>query len=261
MPQHILSVNELVSILRHSQKANIIVEGNSDIIIYRELIDRFGTNEVDIHQAGGKTPLLQVYEKLLEAEEKGDFSHIPVVFIADQDMWLFSGIEPVYDDIIWTNGYSIENDLYSDANLERLLDKNDLVEHQQILDSISTWFAFAVEAYLAGNSPNLDLHCDEIVPPGKIELDTDFCVRQGLRTPNPNRVQQIRSAYQLLLRGKQLFQLLVRFLSKPAHGFERASLNDYALYSIALRMPEAHTLLDRLMEEVRRKIAAQQPTS
>lgn len=175
-------------------------------------------------------------------------------------MWLFSGIEHGYEDVIWTSGYSIENDLYSDAELERLLNENETAEHQQILDSISTWFAFAVEEYLAGNSPVLDLHCDEIVPPGKTELDADFCTRQGFYIPDPDRVQQIRSAYQLLLRGKQLFQLLVRFLSRPVHGFEKASLNDYALYNFALRMPGSHPLLDRLMEEVKRKIAAHKPT-
>ena len=96
-----------------------------------------------------------------------------------------------------------------------------------------------------------------MVPPGTTELDAGFCARQGFRTPNIERVQQIRSTYQLLLRGKLLFQLLVRFLSKPTHGFERASLNDYALYNLALRMPEQHPLLDILMEKVKQKIAAQ----
>lgn len=253
--QNPMTVDHLVGILQRSQKPSIVVEGDDDVIIYRELTKRIGIFEVILHPAGGRDKLLQVYER------RDEFSQVPVAFIADQDMWLFSGIEPGYDDVIWTRGYSIENDLYADADMERLLDKNDRAEHQQILDSISTWFAFTVEEYLAGNSPTLDLHCDEMVPPGKTELDADFCVRQGFRTPNPNRVQQIRSAYKLLLRGKQLFQLLVRFLSKPAHGFEKASLNDYALYSIALRMPKAHTLLDRLMKEVKQKIATHNPTS
>lgn len=249
-----ITVDRLVGVLRHSQKPSIVVEGDDDVIIYRELTKRIGIFEVSLRPSGGRDKLLQVYER------RSEFSQVPVVFIADQDMWLFSGIEPGYEDVIWTSGYSIENDLYSDADMERLLDENDRAEHQQILDSISTWFAFAVEEYLAGNSPELNLHCDQMVPPGKTELDADFCTRQGFYIPDPDRVQQIRSAYQLLLRGKQLFQLLVRFLSKPVHGFEKASLNDHALYSIALRMPEAHTLLDRLMEEVKRKIAAYNPT-
>ena len=249
-----MTVNHLVGVLCRARKPNI-VEGDDDVIIYRELTKRIGIFEVILRPSGGRDKLLQIYER------RGEFSQVPVAFIADQDMWLFSGIEPGYEDVIWTSGYSIENDLYSDADLERLLDENETAEHQQILDSISTWFAFAVEEYLAGNSPNLDLHCDEMILPGQTELDTGFCTRQGFRTPNPNRVQQIRSAYKLLLRGKQLFQLLVRFLSKPVHGFEKASLNDYALYNFALRMPGSHPLLDRLMEEVKRKIAAHKPTS
>ena len=246
-----MTVEHLVGVLRRSRKPSIVVEGDDDVIIYRELAKRIGILEVVLRPSGGREKLLQVYER------RGEFTQVLVAFIADQDMWLFSGIEPSYEDVIWTNGYSIENDLYSDASLERLLDESDTLEHQQILDSISTWFAFAVEEYLAGNSPDLDLHCDEMVPIGKTELDANFCTRRDFRVPNAERVQQIRAAYQLLLRGKQLFQLLVRFLSKPTHGFEKASLNDYALYNLALRMPEQYPLLDGLMEKVKQKIAAQ----
>lgn len=250
-----MTVEQLVGVLRRSRKPSIVVEGDDDVIIYRELAKRIGILEVALRSSGGREKLLQVYKR------RSEFTQAPVAFIADQDMWLFSGIEPGYDDVIWTNGYSIENDLYSDADLERLLDENDTAEHQQILDSISTWFAFAVEEYLVGNAPKLDWHCDEMVPPGKTELDAGFCARQSFRSPNAERVQQIRSTYQLLLRGKQLFQLLVRFLSKPTHGFEKASLNNYALYNLALRMPEQHPLLDRLMEKVRGKIAGHRPIS
>ena len=250
-----MTVEHLVGVLRRARKPSIVVEGDDDVIIYRELTKRIGILEVVLRPSGGREKLLQVYGR------RSEFSQVPVAFMADQDMWLFSGIESGYDDIIWTNGYSIENDLYSDAELERLLDDNETAEHQQILDSISTWFAFAVEEYLSGNAPKLDPHCDEMVPPGKTELDAGFCTRQGFHTPNAERVQQIRNTYQLLLRGKQLFQLLVRFLSKPTHGFEKASLNDYALYNFALRMPEQQPLLDRLMEKVKSKIAAHRPTS
>lgn len=253
--QNPMTVDRLVGILQRSQKPNIVVEGNDDIIIYRELTKRIGILEVTLRTSGGRDKLLQVYER------RGEFPQTPVAFIADQDMWLFSGIEQGYEDVIWTNGYSIENDLYLDADLERMLNENDTAEHQQILDSLSTWFAFAVEEYLAGKSTELDMHCDRMVPPGKTELDAEFCTRQGFYNPDPDRVQQIRSSYQLLLRGKQLFQLLVRFLSKPTHGFEKAYFNDHTLYSIALKMPETHTLLDRLMVEVKHKILTHSPFS
>ena len=36
-----------------------------------------------------------------------------VIFVADQDMWFFTGIPEKYrDTIIFTRGYSLENDLY-----------------------------------------------------------------------------------------------------------------------------------------------------
>ena len=243
-----MTPDRLVGVIKHSQKLCIVVEGKEDVIIYRELTKRIGILEVILLPSGGRDKLFQVYER------RNEFTQIPVVFIADQDMWLFSGIEPGYDDVIWTNGYSIENDLYSDSDLESLIDENDLVEHQQILDSISTWFAFAVEEYLIGKKPRVDIHCDEMVPPGKTVLNPDFCSRQGFYIPNSQRVYQIRSAYKLSIRGKQLFQLLVRFLSKPKHGFQNASINDHALYNIALKMPGTQKLFDRLMKEVKNKL-------
>ena len=253
--QNPMTVDHLVGVLRRSRIPGIVVEGNDDVIIYRELAKRIGILEVALHPSGGRNKLLQIYKR------RSEFAHVPVAFIADQDMWLFSGIEPGYNDIIWTHGYSIENDLYSDANLERLLDENETAEHQQILDAISTWFAFAVETYLAGNRPYLDVHCDEMIPPGRTELDADFCKRRSFRVPNAELVRQIRDEYQLRLRGKQLFQLLIRFLSKPTHGFIKAILNDYALYNFALKMPDAHPFLDKLMQQVKEKIASQTSAS
>ena len=78
---------------------------------------------------GGRETLLAVYKR------RNEFAHLPVAFVADRDLWLFSGIPPDYPDIIWTEGYSIENDLYADANLENLLDADEVEEHQQVLDA------------------------------------------------------------------------------------------------------------------------------
>lgn len=250
-----MTVDGLVNILIRSQTPKIVVEGDDDVVIYRELVRRIGIINIGLHAAGGREKLLRVYER------RNEFTHVPVAFIADQDMWLFSGIPADYAGIIWTQGYSIENDLYADAELEHLLDPSQIAEHRHILDAISTWFAFVVEETLAGNTPRLDVHCSRIVPPGQTELDADFCRDCGFRMPAAALVQRIRAAYQLLLRGKLLFQLLVRFLSKPTHGFARASLNDYALYNLALRMPGARPLLDRLTALVTQKIAEQREAS
>lgn len=50
-------VTELIAILRNSQKPNIVVEGRDDVIIYRELVNRFGILDIDFHASGGREKL------------------------------------------------------------------------------------------------------------------------------------------------------------------------------------------------------------
>lgn len=149
MPLPDPNVENLVDALRLSNKPNIIVEGKDDEIIYGTLVERLGRFDVGFFSAGSKDTLLHLYEELSEYENAGDFRHTPVTFIADHDMWLFRGIPDQYDDIIWTEGYSIENDLYAHVKLrDRVGNK---VEYDQTIDAISMWFAYKVEEYLEKN--------------------------------------------------------------------------------------------------------------
>ena len=257
-----IEVGELVDTLRRSNIPNIVVEGNDDIYIYRELESRFKIGEVGVHQAGGREKLLQIYEVLSDSEKNGDFSHVPVAFIADRDMWVFRGIPARYNDIIWTNGYSIENDLYSSAKLRNRI--RDTKKYDEVLDSISAWFAYKVEEYLKKNPPPpvkifqsirdevnvcIDVHCDRIVP----RAGTALASGVNFLHSSHRRVKEIRNEYDVKLRGKTLFDLLVRFLSKPSSGFPKASINTDALYNDAITIPESNALFSRLKEEVTKK--------
>ena len=176
-----ITVPELVETLRNSNLPNIIVEGKDDVIIYRTLVEDYFTEEyIDVHQAGGREPLLRLYEVLSDAEKQGDFRHRPVVFIADRDMWLFRGIPPRYEDIIWTIGYSIENDLYSSAAFRKYVrDSN----YDEVLTSISTWFAWKVKEYLENNplSKTFTTIRDEI-PAKEIDLNCNRSCSRGLHS-------------------------------------------------------------------------------
>ena len=112
--------------------------------IYRWVEARLGNRAANVLPTGGRENLLSIYAK------RQEFSNLPVAFVADKDMWLFSGIPSTYDEVIWTEGYSIENDLYTDAELENLLEAEEAQEHQQMLEAIVEWFAFEVEEHLAG---------------------------------------------------------------------------------------------------------------
>ena len=110
-----MTVDHWVGVLRRSNIPTIVVEGKMDIVIYRRLLERVGIQQTILLAADSRNKLLQVYER------RREFAHVPVVFIADQDMWIFSGIPEDHADIIWTQGYSIENDLYISAELESFL--------------------------------------------------------------------------------------------------------------------------------------------
>lgn len=204
------TVDELVSMLRRSKLPTVIVEGREDMLIFRWMEENLKVHEVDVIGVGGRPNLFAVYDR------KSEFQHLPVAFIADKDKELFTQLPTGCDEIIWTQGYSIENDLYAgaDPSLESLMDAHEVVEHSQLLDTIVSWFAFEVEELLAGRIPEFNHHCNEVVPEGQTEIDYDFLQRRGVCPPNSELQQQIKAAYQLQLRGKLLFQMLVRFLSK-----------------------------------------------
>ena len=136
------------------------------------------------------------------------------------------------------------------------MDPQETIEHRQLLDTIIEWFAFEVEEFLAGRIPEFNHHCNEVVPQGQTEMDSGFRQRRGFRSPNSELEQQIREAYQLQLRGKQLFQVLVRFLSAPNRS---AKYSYHGLYEIAFKMTPSHPLMHRLIQEIEHKIAAQAP--
>ncbi len=262
-----MTVNVVVGALKHSGVPNIVVEGKDDQIIYRELIERMEIT-AEVLYAGGRPQLLQVYER------RSEFANVPVAFIADQDMWLFRGIPAQYNDIIWTEGYSIENDLYSHVNLKGRVGNK--IEYNQTLDSISMWFAYKVEEYLGKNLGKtfksirdeeyveVAHRLNKVIPLGKTTLASglDFLPLEH------QRVKDIRAAYNLQLRGKLLFELLVRFLNKPSQGFRNATVSYHGLYNDAITLPESDQLFSRLkleiqekLREQKQKIAAQKSTS
>lgn len=239
--QNPLTVEVLVAYLGRSTLPTIIVEGKGDMPIYRWVEERLGSRTTNVMSAGGRNNLLGVYE------QRQKFADLPVAFVADQDMWLFSGLPSDYDGIIWTKGYSIENDLYEDAELENLLAIEELQEHQQLRDAIVEWFAFEVEEYLAGRKYKVSYHCNDVVKPDQMQMDEAFIRCRNFRTPEEELHRQVKEAYQLQLRGKLLFQMLIRFLSAQDRQ-QKYSYDD--LYDRAFRMTPPHPLRDRLIQEI-----------
>ena len=249
MPLPPPTAKELVAALCRSDLPTVLVEGQEDMRIYRWVEERLGSRSANVLPAGGRENLLCVYKK------RHEFADLPVAFVADKDMWLFSGKFSKYRNIIWTEGYSIENDLYAGAELENLLEHEEAEGHRQLLDTIVEWFAFEVEECLAKRQSEVAHHCNQVVPLGQTKIDETFREDRGFRPPGEEIRRQIRSNYQLQLRGKLLFQMLGRFLSAS----NRKSKYSYAnLHEMAFWMTSSHSLMNRLIQEIERTLTDQE---
>ncbi len=245
-----MTVDDWVITLRRTYIPTVIVEGKKDIPIYRRIEKYIDIQNADVISVGGRNNLLLLYER------RNEFAHLPVAFVADRDLWLFSGIPPDYPDIIWTEEYSIENDLYAGADLEKALNANDVDEHRQVLDSIIEWFAFEVEEHLAGREAQVATGCNTVVPLGQTEMDHGFCTRRGFRPPDEQLHQQIQDEYQFQLRGRSLFEILIRFLnvSNPSDQYSVVKL-----HQTAFDMKSPYELMDRFIREIEQKIVEHTP--
>ena len=248
MPLPSPTVDELVAVLRRSNLPTVLVEGKEDLRIFRWVEERLGSRTANVLPAGGREKLFSVFRR------RKEFADLPVAFVADRDMWLFSGIPPDYNGILWTQGYSVENDLYAGADLENLLDAEEAQEHHQLLDAIVEWFAFEVEENLADRPFKVSNHCNEVVQLGHTQMDENFRRSRGFRPPGEEIHQRIRREYQLQLRGKLLFQMLVRFLSASERHIKHSI---QGLYEIAYKLTPSHPLMNRLIQEIEQTIADQ----
>ena len=246
------TADEWVVALSRMRDPIVLVEGKDDVQICRWAAERLGIERMDIYPAGGRRTLLALYER------RSEYSHLAVAFVADRDLWLFSCIPQGYDDVIWTEGYSIENDLYAGANLEDLLDPDEGAPHRETLESLVEWFAFEVGRHLDGGAAHINKHLDQIVPPGETKVDPDLLASRQFRQPDTALHQQIQDAYQLQLRGKFLFQLLHRFLNAAGRHTQYKFTR---LHEKALTSADQHERINRIIREVEQKIAGHTTSS
>ena len=246
------TADEWVVALSRMRDPIVLVEGEDDVQICRWAAERLGIGRMDIYPAGGRQTLLDVYER------RSEYAQLAVAFVADRDLWLFSCIPQGYDDVIWTDGYSIENDLYAGANLEALLDSDEIDPHRESLQSLVEWFAFEVERHLHGRAAHINTHLDQIVPPGQTTVDQSLLTTRQFRPPDAVLHQQIQDAYQLQLRGKFLFQLLHRFLNAAGR---HTQYKFKMLHEKALTSADQHGRINRIIREVEQKIAGHTPSS
>jgi hypothetical protein len=232
------TIEELLATLNHSRLPTVVVEGDDDIIVFRHIEESLGFSVLG---ANGRSSALKIFERRKEIK-----SNDKIVFLVDRDLWIFSAVPAQYQckELLTTDGYSIENDLFSDGNLERLLSATERPNYTRDLSTVINWYALAVDRTLNNRDGNLSTHPTRIL--------NDHVFRQAALNLNPGEIyptvleQNISADYKRLLRGKTLFGVIMEHLSYAGRSVRH---NQHALMEMVAS--NRGPLLDSLFEKVK----------
>lgn len=205
-PRRYLSVDETVAYLKRTSQTTALVEGRDDQKVYRYIEDRLEDLDLDVLICEGREGLLAVHRR------RNEFAGAPVVFIADQDMWYFTGIPHEYaNSVLFTEGYSIENDLYVRDVFEALMSPEEQLRFRSLVHQLARWQAFHVEQFVKVGNCRCDAHVSQIAPDDV--LCDEHLTSIGFVEPDAAVISRIVDNYPQALRGKTLFQIVLRILS------------------------------------------------
>ena len=240
-----LTPDELVETLKRSSLTTVLVEGKDDMLIYRWIEEEIGIENASFLSCNGRENLIRVFKR------RDEFSHIKTIFIADKDCFVYDCTPIELDEIIWTEGYSIENDLYFGQNLEKLMDINEDTKFRVALKNFISYYAFEVEQYQKKIVYNFATHPNQCLDSAD-NLDTTFLTSVNFTDPDPATIKTIEDNYQLLLRGKSLFALLLRYLSYSSRSIKH-SRKSLIEHSFKLHRSG---LIDKMIEQLNERLYA-----
>jgi hypothetical protein len=196
--------DELVAHLRNSSLPTLFVEGKGDIEVYRWIENKIGVNKINFISCGGREQLFQLFSR------RSEFPSLKCAFFADRDMYVMTEIPNHYDDIIFTDGFSIENDILdSDAIIKLMID--DQLKHLEGIGYVlSQWFSFEGGEFIAGRPAIIDRHTNNIVT-AQSELAQELLRAGRHRLQDDPLFQLVLSKWKALVRGHNVL-----------HAFHRA---------------------------------------
>jgi hypothetical protein len=242
------TVDEIVNSLKRSYLPTILIEGSDDVFIYRWLKKSLDANLVSLQACGGRGPLLEIYDR------RDEFAGKNVVFVADKDSYRFDGVPQNREGVIFTSGYCIENDIFEGSGIYSFVDEEDKDRHDLLRKIIGYWFAFELKKYKSSGDAEVTLsvasHINEVSPIGLDDICPSFSEKISYLLPAENEIEEVMCAYNLNVRGKQLFQMLSRFLSKKGRF---SSFSEKNLVEIALKQGN-NEFINKLISDINIKL-------
>lgn len=235
------SAKELVAVLSKSSIATVLVEGSDDMQVYRWIEDAI-PGGVDVLSTGGRGNLLEIYK------ERAKFD-IPIAFVADRDLWSFTSCPSEYSDVIFTTGFSIENDVLLDSSIEKLFSKEEVDTLNGCIKELANWYAYEVEEYLNGRPYKISNDPRELLPRSSLTFDVAVIQPQVYRVPSAGLVKTIIEDFRVKFRGKNLLSLYNYLFEMRRSGSPKYSKG--ALLEMATKIAMTHTkqlLVDSIKE-------------
>lgn len=228
-----ITVDEVLALLKNTSLPTVVVEGSDDMIVYRRFEDALAHIGISVLPVGGRDKVLQVFSRRNEIP-----SSVKAIFIADQDTWINTGIPTAYQDplLLFTDGYSIENDIYRDGELWNLLQGQERTMYEVEIENFVEWYALALDRHLRDSRHSIALHPNHVLDP--VQRPVLLALQSAETYPAALRLAILQD-HRRLLRGKSLLALLLKNTNRRGIGvrhsnsalFEAVSVRPGALLS------------------------------
>lgn len=242
-----LTVEEIIATLQRTSLTTVLVEGTDDMMIYRWIEDEIGIHNADFLPCKGRDNLIKIFNR------RNEFPEAKVIFIADKDTYIYTNTPQDLEEIIWTNGYSIENDLYFGKNIEQILSNAEKEIFIKSLNNFLKYYCFEVERFINGDDDyTLRTHPLQVLCDINHTIKEEFLQTINFTEPTEITLNQITENYDVMLRGKTLFALLTRIVSKKGREVKHSKAS---LLEHCYRTHRSQKFIE-LLEKINQKISA-----
>ena len=241
-----LTIDEIIETLKRSSLTTVLVEGVDDVMIYRWLEDEIGIHNANFFPCGGRNNLLEIYKR------RAEFSGLKTIFVADKDAYVYINPPDEYNEVIWTNGYSIENDLYFGRRIEQLFSKDEQEIFLKSLNNFIDYYGFEIENFQNHREYSFKNHPQHILCDIHHTIKQEFLEQINFVKADDKIINNVKENYDILIRGKSLFALLTRILSHKNRAIKhsKASLLEHCYRTHKSEM------FTKLLRDINNKICA-----
>lgn len=202
-----VTIGEHIASLKRSFIPTVVVEGSDDIVVYRYIEEIYGPINISVLPVGGRDAVLAIYAAKAEIGNH-------VFFIADRDTWCVTSVPACYEDksLVFTDGYSIENDVILDGDIPKLFRRDEKQKFEKELDDFLEWYALALSRHLQAEEEAIKSHPNAILD-NAAQRASMLELRPSEVYPDDLKLRLKADPFRLV-RGKSLFALIIRQLSR-----------------------------------------------